>query len=413
MRVIPGNTKCPCKSGKTYARCCKHKAFNWMINEEGDIYKSIPISPQINEVLDEVSERFFLIFEREPRDNDPIFLDKYLIGDEELHKRTIQLMEQAEWQPELIYAYKKTGGLMLSRENKKFATEKDIQEWHDAIDEYYRLEKNPPKPNPVAVLLATTERELDSCIICLGYVLESGLISNAVRVLSSSEYFRADDYALICATKSMKTLRAIKVLIAEDIGADALSLSRHLLENYLHIIYAISNPDMLKHLVDAQIGLKLGTHEFARTKNGRIDSRRIIRKNDGTEYIGHISYHKMAESSPHPEDIELFDYAYSFLSEYTHPSFTSAALVLGENGSLNPLSNELRLEAVFYSVCFAGMILDELRFLPLFSESAKTDIATIVRRIRTHAQELIKTMRHDKKFKSFKVLHNRLLSLGL
>ncbi|MFQ6333847.1 DUF5677 domain-containing protein [Methylophilus sp. 3sh_L] len=384
-----------------------------MINEEGDIYKSIPISPQIHEVLEEVSEKFFLIFEREPHDNDPIFIDKYLIGDEELEKRTIELMEQAGWQPQLIYAYQKTGGLMLSRENKKFATEKDIQEWNEAIDEYYWLEKNPPHPNPVSVLLEAIERELDSCIICLGYVLESGLISNAVRISSSSEYFRADDYALICATKSMKTLRAIKVLIAEDIGADALSLARHLLENYLHIIYAISKPEMLKHVVDAQIGLKLGTHEFARTENGRVDPRRIIRKSDGAEYIGHISYHKMAESSPHPEDVELFDYVYSFLSEYTHPSFTSAALVLDVNGSLNPLSNELRLEAVFYSICFAGMILDELRFLPLFSEGAKTDIATVVRRIKTCAQELIITMHDDKKFKSFKVLQDRLTSLGI
>ncbi|WP_216701319.1 DUF5677 domain-containing protein, partial [Methylibium sp. T29] len=135
-----------------------------------------------------------------------------------------------------------------------------------------------------------------------------------------------DDYALICAAKSMKTLRAIKVLLSENIGADGLSLARHLLENYFHITYAISRPEMLKHLTDAQIGLKLGTHDFARTANGRIDSRRILRKEDGEEYIGHISYYKMAESSSHLEDLELFDYLYSFLSEYTHPSVSGFRL---------------------------------------------------------------------------------------
>ncbi|HEY6897970.1 MAG TPA: DUF5677 domain-containing protein [Rhodocyclaceae bacterium] len=413
MREVRGDAKCPCESGRRYAACCKRKALKWLVDGEGEFYKQIPIVPDAREIIDKALEDFLRVFEREPRkDTDPIFLSKYLIGEEELERQTVEAMRRGGLRPELIYAYQKTGGLLLTRENEKLATTKDIQDWGNAIDEYYRLQKNPPQPHPVEILLTLLADELDSCIICLGYVLEYGGNPEAARIHSSSEFFKADDYALICATKSMKTLRAIKVLLDQDIGADALALARHLMENYLHIVYAIAYPELLKHVVDAQIGLKLGTHEFARTGNGRVDSRRILRTSDGTEYLGHISYHKMAESSPHPEDLELFDYVYSFLSEYTHPSFTGATLVLSEEGTLDPLSNELQSEGLFYSICFAVMILDELRRLPLFSEDAKMDIAVVVARVGAKAEMLVTAMFEERgPTKPFAALRDRLMAL--
>ena len=413
MREVRGNAKCPCNSGQRYASCCKQKLLKWLIDDDGKFYKQIPLAPESHEVISKAHEDFLRVFEREPKDSDPFILSRYVIGDEELERQTVEAMRLSGIRPHIIYAYQKTGGLLLTRENEKLATTKDIQDWDNAIEEYYKLEKNPPEPHPVEILLASLEEELDSCIICLGYVLEYGCNPEATRIFSSSELFKADDYALICATKSMKTLRAIKALLAQQIGADALALARHLMENYLHIVYAIAHPEMLKHVVDAQIGLKLGTHEFARTSNGRVDSRRILRKSDGAEYLGHISYHKMAESSSHPEDLELFDYVYSFLSEYTHPSFAGAALVLSEQGTLDSLSNELQSEALFYSVCFAVMILDELRRLPLFSEDAKEDIATVVGRVGAIAAMLVTAMFEDgAPTESFSILRERLMALA-
>lgn len=384
------------------------------MNECGEVYKQVPLVPEAHKLLENASDDFLRVFEREPRkDSDPVFLTKYVIGEEEIERQTVEAMRRAGVRPHLIYAYQKTGGLLLTRENEKLATTKDIEDWDAAIDEYYRLKKNPPEPHPVEILLALLEEELDSCIICLGYILEYGREEDAARIESSSELLKADDYALICATKSMKTLRAIKALLEDNIGADTLALARHLMENYFHIVYALARPEMLKHVVDAQIGLKLGTHEFARTSNGKVDSRRIIRKKDKAEFLGHISYHKMAESSPHVEDLELFDYAYSFLSEYTHPSFVGATLVLSDQGTLNPLSNELQSEALFYSVCFAVMILDELRGLPLFSEDAKRDIATVVKRVGAKAEALVAVMFDSgEPTKSFAVLRDRLITLG-
>jgi len=53
------------------------------------------------------------------------------------------------------------------------------------------------------------------------------------------------------------------------------------------------------------------------------------------------------------------------------------------------LSRELRSKALFYSARFATLILDELRKLPILAADAKTDIATVVKRIGAKAEVLV------------------------
>jgi len=366
------------------------------------------------DLIETAAEDFRRVFERNPhKKGEPLFLLKYLVSEEEQERQTVEILEHSNAPPHIIYAYRKTGGLLVTSENERLIPTKDLEDWNSAIDEYFRLQENPPETHPVDVLFHSLEDELDSCLICLGYVLEHGRNPRAQRIASSSEYFTVDDYVLVCVTKSMKTLRSIKALLEAHIGADGLSLARHLLENYFHIVFAIARPDMLKHLVDAPIGLKRGTHDFERTANGRINSRKILRKEDGAEYLGHVTRHEMAKSSPYKEDLELFDYLYSFLSEFTHPSTTGFELVFGEHGELNALSNELRSEALFYSIRFAALILDELRKIPILSTKAKKDIKTVAKRIGTKARLLIAALFEEAEPpQSFALLRDRLSSLG-
>lgn len=186
MREIRGNATCPCESGRRYASCCKLRALKWVVDEDGGVYKQVPVVPEARELLENASEDFLRVFEREPRkDSDPVFLFKYVLGEEELERQTVEAMRTAGVRPHLIYAYQKTGGLLLTRENEKLATTKDVEDWDAAISEYYRLKRKPPKPHPVEILLALLEEEVDSCIICLGYVLEYGRQPDAVRIASS------------------------------------------------------------------------------------------------------------------------------------------------------------------------------------------------------------------------------------
>lgn len=342
-----------------------------------------------------------------------IFLSKYTHSVEAIERETVKAMHQAHIEPHIIYAYQKTRGLLLTHENKHLTSKADLKEWEDAIEEYFQLKKNPRAPDMTDILFESLYDEMDSCAICLGYALEYGFNKKRQKIASSSEFFSVDDYVILYATKSIKTFRSIKTLLDDEIGADGLLLARHLLEIYLSITYSLACPDMLRHLVDAPIGLKLGTHDFGKTSKGRTDSRKIIRKSDGKEYLGHISYYKMAESSPYVEDLELFDYFYHFLSEYTHPSVTGFQLVVANDGNLSALSNELQLEAFFYSICFVVMILDELRKLPTFTDVVKKDISTVTKRISKKAVMLIEELfRTEEAPVSFKTLSDRLRHVG-
>jgi hypothetical protein len=41
---LPGNAPCPCDSGKKYKHCCYDKGFEYLVDEEGEIFKSIPMT---------------------------------------------------------------------------------------------------------------------------------------------------------------------------------------------------------------------------------------------------------------------------------------------------------------------------------------------------------------------------------
>lgn len=412
-REVSGNAKCPCESGKRYAKCCKKRRLKWFVASDGSFYKHVPLVPEAIEVLNEAEKDYQRVFERPNKTTDPVFLARYLISIEETERLTVKAMRQAGTRPEIIYAYQKTKGLLLTEANEDLATTKDIEDWDDAIDEYFALQENPPQPHPTEILFNSLEEELDSCIICMGYVLDRGMLDSSEQTPSSSEFFTIDSYVLLCATKSIKTLRSIRALTNEDIGSDCLVLTRHIYENYLHIVFAINHPNMLEHLIDAVIGLKVGSHEYARTATGKVDSRKIIRKSDGATFIGQISTYKMAESSDHNNDLALFDYLYSFLSEYTHPSFTSLQLVVGDKGNLDPLSNELQGEAIFFSICFSAMVLDELRRLKCLSPEMKQDIRTVTRRVTVKADRLLFAVcGKDKLPEHYGLLRGRLAEVG-
>lgn len=179
-REVRGNAKCPCKSGRRYASCCKNRRLKWFVATDGSFCKQIPLVPEAIELLNKAAEDFQRIFERAPnKDADPVFLARYLISDEEAERISTQAMRQAGVRPERIFAYQRTGGLLLTESNKELATTKDLQDWEDAIDEYFELQKHPPQPNPVEQLFNSLEEELESCIICTGYVIDLGIFENS------------------------------------------------------------------------------------------------------------------------------------------------------------------------------------------------------------------------------------------
>lgn len=130
---VSRNAPCPCGSGKKYKNCCYEKGFQWAQGEDGTVGKSIPITEEGNEVLQQLRQAFIEEYCREPEPDDLLFPD--MPHPEHLEAMLVEDMQKAGLDPAFIYAFDKTG-LLVSEENQHLIPERDLEEWKAAIEEY-------------------------------------------------------------------------------------------------------------------------------------------------------------------------------------------------------------------------------------------------------------------------------------
>lgn len=403
---------CPCDSGMKYKDCCKKKKFYWQRNKKGEISRCIPMSNEVIETLKETEQHFKDIFERKPYPSDPVLVEKYLYSDRDLSREMINAMREAGVREEIIYSYEKTG-LLIGRDTLDVTPTKDIEDWNNAIDEYFELQKKPREKDDTTKAIESFINEYKKCIIAFGYLLEYGFDKAKKSTPCGSKYMSPELYSFICATKSFKTLKSIHFLLEKEAGFDALALTRSIYENYLHIVFITAYPEKICDLVDAVLGLKYETHEYKKSQNGKIDRRVILEKETGRAFEGHISTYRMASASMIQSDIELFDYTYEFLSEYLHPSIGTVQDIFNEDGALDPNTAGHELEAYAYALIFSCFILDELRLLSIVKNKVANDMLTVIRRIRSKAIDLIDNhLNKGNKSHYFNLLSQRIKVLG-
>ena len=311
----------------TYEDCCYERGIKWKVDEEGKKYRIAILSEQtvklMKDVLKQQNEEFRKIFGRDMGPNDPIFFqEKYAGSIDEFKERVIKAMKEAKIRPSLIYAFKKTG-LMLNTKTYDNAPTKDIQDWDDAIEEYYERvglgesHLDEEEQHPLEEVQALLD-EFQNCIMLLAYLcdqIKPGIIDTkdivAVSSLTLSEF---------CFRKSEQNMKSIAKLIKDPSHmVDALNLTRSLYENYLTLVYTRKHPEKMAEIFDAKAGLKHGFYEYCKNKKGLIDKTRAREKESGKEVSLDISRKEMAKASDYEEDIEIHSYLYHYLSGYTHP----------------------------------------------------------------------------------------------
>jgi len=134
------NEICPCGSGKKYKVCCISKNFKWVKDENGEVFKQIPMSQEMADFFKRQKERREKQLGRPLRGDDTVFDPNDVI---DMHNKMPGYMEKAGIRPELIYAFSKTG-FLLTEENRNLMPDSQVQEWEDAIDEYFEKAKEIP-----------------------------------------------------------------------------------------------------------------------------------------------------------------------------------------------------------------------------------------------------------------------------
>lgn len=136
---VSRNDPCPCGSGKKYKRCCWQKDFQWTEDENGTVYRDVPMPQALS---DDMAGYLDARRDAAGGELDP---DELLFPNmhfEHAEHEMTQAMEKVGIDPALIYAFEKTGRI-VSEDNMNQLTDAEIEAWHDAIDEYYEREGPP------------------------------------------------------------------------------------------------------------------------------------------------------------------------------------------------------------------------------------------------------------------------------
>jgi hypothetical protein len=141
-KKLSRNAPCPCGSGKKYKHCCFRKDFDWVEDDDGNHFKSLPISSEMMKLLEEQRQLFVEEHGRQPGPNDLVFPD--LPPFEHMEHEMVEIMKEAGLDPAIIYAIEKTGRL-VTEENKHLLSDVELDEWNAAIEQY-EAEHGSPEP---------------------------------------------------------------------------------------------------------------------------------------------------------------------------------------------------------------------------------------------------------------------------
>jgi hypothetical protein len=114
-------------------------------HQVGEAEKIIPINHETAEIIAQQKKLFREQFGREPGPDDPLFFDPGVAApqflsvesQEEAWKSLLQAAGDSEIDPAIVYAMNKTGRI-VTETNAQFLTDAELQEWHDAVDEYHQ-----------------------------------------------------------------------------------------------------------------------------------------------------------------------------------------------------------------------------------------------------------------------------------
>jgi hypothetical protein len=74
-KKLARNAPCPCGCGKKYEVCSWDKGFEWVEDEAGTVFRSTPMTPEVQEALEQIRQAFIAKHGREPGPDDLLFPD--------------------------------------------------------------------------------------------------------------------------------------------------------------------------------------------------------------------------------------------------------------------------------------------------------------------------------------------------
>lgn len=400
---------CPCESDLTYGECCAPRGVLWQKDARGNPFRTVKIPSEFREyVFDAPLKEFRHIFRRSPHSNDRAFPAAYITDAEEFEHEFVKASEKVGVDPALTYAFRKTGRMIVEGISDHLP-KRYLDEWSDAIDEYHDS-LNDPQAKPSA-FDEKVRRVMDEAVR-LPYLFGKLLLDvNERPPVQLRQSGFPSIFALFCAARTAKSLQAIRMLVETQAAEDSLTIVRSMYEGYLHCVCALREPKLLDEVQRAKAGVHAGTHVHPVTRRGRLDYRVAVDIETGERLRAELLMGTLARQSPYPEDGEIYNELYSYLSTFAHPHFLAIGQFLGPTGFTSK-NRELAFEAFLLANFVGSLVLDAIVQLPL-PRDTRADIKRYLRYAKkSFAQFFIEAHRLNPPSKMQAALQRRTNSLG-
>ena len=174
-KKLSRNAPCPCGSGKKYKHCCFRKDFDWVEDDDGNLFKSMPLSDEMKDLFDEQRHAFVEEHGREPGPGDLVFPN--MPHFEHMEHEMIEIMKKAGLDPAIIHAVEKTGRF-VTEANQHLLSDMDMDEWNAAIEEYEAEHGSQEPPEfPIGTVALYGPDDETTTKIVAGVILEEDQVA--------------------------------------------------------------------------------------------------------------------------------------------------------------------------------------------------------------------------------------------
>jgi hypothetical protein len=270
--------------------------------------------PTLPELTEQIEHSFSEAMHRPPVNGDRLFYWSYCYSEAELKSTTIATMLRASTPRRLIYIYDKTG-FMVAKEGHKRLTKEEKKEIRLAGLEYDALDpqsqENVYKLSDYDEMGTKEDDPLKNALYVFGDFIERNVNSGRHTL---------DVQRFVCAYLIVRTYRIVRAIFRSQkytTAEEALVLVRSLYEIYCKLVYAIRSRQNAKYLLDSDFGLNSGQYEVL-VKDGKPKRHILVNRKSGKEIPRTRSFYEYISTSKFPEDKELFEVMYEYLSSFVH-----------------------------------------------------------------------------------------------
>lgn len=304
---------CGCGSDSIYAKCCKKKRVRYVRDGWGRIHKEISLDENGIDAFREAHDDFKKTFGRVPGRRDRILTGAYRYSPADFERMFLEVAAEAKTPKHLVYAYKKTGGLIVTPYNEDLGSPQDIQEYREAIDEYLEalddgIDLLDPPDTLVSSALAQFSEYLESAVVHIGNFADKA--PRAVR--TNLPLF----FQFLLLSRCHQVLKAIADRWLRDKSEDSIAAVRTIYECSLIINRLEFDPGYSETLL-AQALNSSDLYQFRTGKNGKVDFSTIVEKSTKKKFESRTSFFKCA-SHIGERHVEFFNIAYPILSANVH-----------------------------------------------------------------------------------------------